>query len=127
MKKQFLFIVLMLAAPAAFAEDSTSLVDFFKKVLNFFDNGLYEVIGNVLKYYVSAVGIFSLELKMAAIEIAAGMADKIISTLNISGTINSLYSALDSKIAAFVAYLKIPDAINLLLSAHLTRFIMNLV
>jgi hypothetical protein len=104
----------------------TSIVDFFKDVLGFIDHGIYEVLGDFFKYYVYAVALFNLELKMAAIELATETAEALTEFLNISGTINELLADIDSKIAGFISYLKIPEAITMLLSAHLTRFILDL-
>jgi hypothetical protein len=132
MKRIKCLVLLLIVFPAvAFAEDAanggTSIIDFFKSVLGFFDHGIYEVFGNFFKYYVTTVALFSLELKMAALEVATNAASILLSHLDISGTINSMYSQIDSRLAAFMSYLRIPESINILLSAHVTRFIMDLV
>lgn len=109
------------------SSSGTSVIDFFKSILGFVDHGIYEVIGDFLKYYVSAVALFQLELKMAAIELAAEAAEALVTYLDISGTINELLAGIDSKIASFISYLKITEAITMLLSAHLTRFVLDLI
>jgi hypothetical protein len=137
--KTILFIALSLCACIVLADDTTTqaataaassgtattISGFFRKALGFIDHGLYEIIGNVLKFFIAAVALFQLELKMAALELAAESADKILSAFNISGSIQSTLDNLDPQMSSIITFFKIPEAINLLLSAHLTRFIMS--
>ncbi|WP_221794604.1 DUF2523 family protein [Oceanobacter mangrovi] len=115
------------SASSSSSSGDLSVTGFLKEVLGFFDFGIYEILGDFFKYYVSAVALFQLELKMAAIDLAAETATALVEYLDISGTINDLLAKVDLKMAAFISYLKIPEAITMLLSAHLTRFIMDLV
>lgn len=70
------------------------------------------------------IGYF--ELKIHAIEISYSIATAILSGLNISDLINSHWSGMNSSIKGAITYLRIPESINIILSAMLTRFVMDL-
>jgi len=43
--------------------------------------------------------------------------------LNITGFLNSMYAHLDNQILGFMLYFRIPEALNTILNAYLTRYI----
>lgn len=67
-----------------------------------------------------------LETKVMMIEIAYHFADLILSSLNISSLLSAGWSSIDSQILGVFTYLRIPEAINMILSAFVTRFILGL-
>lgn len=66
------------------------------------------------------------EVKLAAIEFAYAVASTIMSALNLSQVINMGWSALDSQTLGVLTYLRIPESINMILSAFVTRFVLDL-
>ena len=74
----------------------------------------------------SYVLIWWLKVKLAGVEFAWGVAQAIIVNIGISSELNSAWSAVDSTLMSYLSVLKIPDAMNVLLSAQVTRFVMGL-
>ena len=74
----------------------------------------------------SHVLIWWLKVKLAGVVYAWGVAQAIIVNIGISSQLNSAWSSIDSTLMSYLTVLKIPDAINVLLSAQVTRFVMGL-
>lgn len=66
------------------------------------------------------------ELKIHVLEFSYSIASSLLAGLNISDLINNYWGGMDSSILGAVTYLRIPEAINMILSAMVTRFIMDL-
>ena len=74
----------------------------------------------------SYVLIWWLKVKLAGVQFAWGVAQAIIVNIGISGQLNSAWSSIDSTVMSYLTVLKVPDALNVLLSAQVTRFVMGL-
>jgi|CXWL01.1.fsa_nt_gi hypothetical protein len=67
----------------------------------------------------------SLKFKIMMITFSWDIAKELLASLQLSERLHSYFSGLNSDMLVFINFLKIPDAINIILSAHLTRFIMR--
>lgn len=67
-----------------------------------------------------------LELKVVALDIAWGIAEQILSALGLGDHLQTAWAAVPSEIASVFNYLRIPESINLVMTAYLTRFILGL-
>ncbi len=68
-----------------------------------------------------------LEAKVYMITFAYEIAGGIVENLGISSVINSAFSALPNAFKSVISYLRIPEAVNMLISAYVTRFVLDLV
>ena len=131
--KYLIIVLLVFSAPFALsAEESSSdslgsVFDALTDITNWFSDGLYEAADNVFQRMAAWVIIWILEAKLFMLGLGIDVAELFIEALGISELLNSAFSSLDSKISNFVYYLKIPEAINILISAYATRFVMDLV
>lgn len=66
------------------------------------------------------------EMKIHVIQFSYAIAASFLDAVNISGLINQYWNSLDSQILGALSYLRIPEAINIILSAMGTRFVMDL-
>lgn len=66
------------------------------------------------------------ELKIMVIEFSYGIAKTFIEGVGLSDAITSAWSGIDSQMLAVFTYLRIPEGINMLLSAFVTRFVMGI-
>lgn len=67
-----------------------------------------------------------LELKLYMLELAYDLAAQIISAVGLSEAIQSAWSSLPPATASTLTYLRVPEAINMIMSAYVTRFILGL-
>jgi len=131
--KYLIIVFLLFSSSFAFsAEDASSgtlgsVFDALTDITSWFSDGLYEAADNLFQRMAAWVIIWILEAKLFMLGLGIEIAELFIEALGISDLLNSAFSSLDSKVSNFVYYLKIPEAINILISAYTTRFVMSLV
>jgi hypothetical protein len=67
-----------------------------------------------------------LEIKTAMIEIAYSIASSYIAAIGISDAMNAAWSSVGGDMMAVLSYLRIPESINMILSAFITRFVLGI-
>lgn len=88
-----------------------------------------ESIPDLLNEYMVKAGawvvISATKAKIAFIGYSWEVAKEVLSQLNVSGTIENLWGQLDSRILGVATYLKIPEALNMIINARVTRYVMD--
>ncbi|WP_051234931.1 DUF2523 family protein [Marinimicrobium agarilyticum] len=67
-----------------------------------------------------------LEIKLTMLEFAYSIASGLLESLGISEYLENAWNALDGTILSVFTYLRIPEGLNAILSAAVTRFVMDL-
>lgn len=102
-----------------------SVIEFFNYILellrNFGDNS-----DSFWERIVVWLAVAYFEIKIHILQFSYAAAQSILSSIDISSLINQYWGGMDSQILGAVTYLRIPESINILLSAMITRFIMDL-
>ena len=130
--RYFIAIYLLFVSMYSFANtggsgDAGSVFDALTEITAWFSNGLYESADSIFQRIAAWVIVWMLEAKLFMLSLGLEIAELFIDALGISEVLNSAFASLDSKVANFVTYLKIPEAINILISAYTTRFVMGLI
>jgi hypothetical protein len=133
--KLFLFL-LLLSAPA-FAADDTShwygfILDFFNwikdVIANFvstFLDGLLATLHRALAYFIEWAVVVKLKLWLSGAEFAYGVAQEIADDLNLSGYLMEAVSSLPSDLKYVLNLWGVPNCLNIIMNAYLTKFVMN--
>jgi len=128
---KYLILFFLVCPIVAFAEDGTgtggSIIDAISEMVSFISDGVYETADNILQRIAFWYIIWSIEAKLFFLDIAVGIAEFFVSSLGISEALDAALSAIDPKISEFIFYLRIPEAFNIILSAHVTRYIMSMI
>jgi hypothetical protein len=103
----------------------TEFLDFINQFVDIF-NELPNKADSYWERIILWVIILWIELKVVAIDLAWTLASGILSSAGISQHIQSAWSLIPSQAASFLSYLRVPEAINLIMTSYLTRFIMGL-
>jgi len=129
MKKYILIILVFLPLNVLAADGETT--GYFGALWDFID-WVYEVMDDIkqsiydfLVQLGNIVFLMYLELKLATLVFVWDIAKAVLESLNLSDLISSLFSALPVDIQAFITELRIGEGLNLLMSAHMTRLILN--
>jgi len=108
------------------------MIEFFNKVITFFSqvsefiyNGIYEFSTKAFAEFIIQSTIAYIEFKLFMIRFAWDTAKQIMAQLNISAVLNSAYSSLDGNVLGILTVLHVPDGINLILSAMVTKFVLR--
>jgi hypothetical protein len=102
-----------------------SIIDINQEIIDFRQTGIYhffvEWFAELMKWFY--VGWY--KSKLFAITFAWDVAQEILSSLNLSDAIESAFNSLDSKLLAVVSFFRIPEGLNLILSAYVTRMVLT--
>lgn len=97
-----------------------SVLDYFK---SFFNDEIYPLITKTIAEFIKAAMIQKIEFEIFAIGFCWDIAKDLLITLNISPAIEQAWGMLDSKLLQFLTFFRIPEGVNLLVSAYATRFV----
>lgn len=87
--------------------------------------GIYQFFTKWFAEFIKWYMVAWYKAKLTSITFAWDVASEILSSLNISQQINMAFSALDSRVVQIISFFRIPEAINIVLSAYTTRFVLN--
>lgn len=103
------------------------MFEFFNDVMWFFTTGIGEWIAATVYYVFEFVTYIVLLVKVTALSLAWGVANQMLIDLNVASYLAAAWSGLDSETLGYMSALKIPQAINIIVNAAATRFILNAV
>jgi len=110
------------------------MFDFFNQVIAFFDEisgfintGIYSFFTDVFAQLVIYLTIAGIKFKTMMLTFAWGTAKQVITQLNISLLIQNTFSVLDSKVLNFIAFFRLPECINIITSAYVTRYVLSII
>jgi hypothetical protein len=99
--------------------------DFINDIADFRHSGIYEFCKKAFAEFVKYSVIAMITFKIYAMTFAYDVATQILDDLNLSSALSSAWSAMDSQVAQAAAFFRIPEAINIILSAKLTKFVLK--
>ncbi|HSX51504.1 MAG TPA: DUF2523 family protein [Cellvibrio sp.] len=103
----------------------TEIVDFINQIIDLINNFAVNLDAYWERLIVWIIVAY-IELKISMVEFSWSIASGVISSVGISQHIQSAWAAIPANAAAFLGYLRIPEAINLIATSYLTRFILGL-
>jgi len=101
--------------------------DFFQQLSDWASSGVWTWMEQSIYYVLAKLSIWWIEAKAKTVIIAFSMAKTAIEDLGISNMINRQFNNVDSSILGLVTYLKIPEGVNMLMSAALTKTMLRMV
>lgn len=101
------------------------LIEFMNGAIEFF-NDLPDKSDSYWERIIVWLLIAYLEGKLFMLEISYEIASALISSIGISEAINQAWANVPVTARAVLTYLKIPEAINMIISAFVTRFVLGL-
>ena len=103
------------------------MADFFNWLYNFFVVGIYDLLVDAFAYFVEISTIASLKLAILSVTFAWDVAQSILTDLNLSAFIQQAWDSFDSQTLQTIQFFKVPEAINIVMSAAVTRYVMNFI
>jgi hypothetical protein len=101
------------------------MFDLLAKIYEFLIVGIYDFIVVAIGYLFAKLFLLWLEIKLWSISFAWDIAKEFLATMNLSGLINSSFSGLSQNSRAALQFFRVPEAINILMSACATRYVMK--
>lgn len=90
-------------------------------------NGAGDALDGWMERFVHWLLIAYLKGKLWALQFSYAIASALIQGLGISAMLESAWDNVDSQMLAVFTYLRIPEGLNMLVSALMTRFVMDMI
>jgi hypothetical protein len=102
-----------------------SIVDINQEISDFRTSGIYQFFKEWFAEFVKWFYVSWYKSKLFAITFAWDVAQEILGSLNLSSAIEEAFGMLDSKVLAIISFFRIPEALNIILSAYTTRLVLT--
>lgn len=106
---------------------SDSIGNFFTMIGGFVTSGIYELLVWLFAKLIEKLTIGWLDMVLWALPFAWDAAKQIMLDLNLNALIQTAWGDLDSNLLALATVLRIPDAVNVLISAFFTKFVLRFI
>lgn len=104
-----------------------TVVDFFNQILDFINTGIYDLVTKAFAQFVIWATVSMIKAKLYMVSFAWDVAQEILVELNVGAYIALAFSQLDSTMLGIVNFFRIPEAIHIISSALVTRYVMNFI
>ncbi|OZG70419.1 hypothetical protein BTA51_26035 [Hahella sp. CCB-MM4] len=104
-----------------------AIFEFFNTITDWLTTDQYSFWEELVAYVLVQVTIWKIEFMIWSMQFSWGVAHAILDQLNISAQINQLWGNADATVAGWLTFLRVPDAMNMVLSAGVTKFVMRMV
>jgi len=101
------------------------VIAFFNHITDFLYNQLYGFVTEAFAQFVIWSTVAAIKFKIVMIGFAWDVAQDIISQLNLSAYIDNAFASLDSDLFDFICFLRVPEFVNMVMSAYVTRYVMS--
>lgn len=98
---------------------------FFNWISEFFSSGLYTLITEAFASLIEWLMLLKLKMMLWSLEFAWGIANSLISSLGISTAIENAWGSFSGPTLSNLMFFKVPDALNMIVSAIATRFVLR--
>ncbi len=103
------------------------MFEFLQSISDFFTTGIYEFFTEAAKYLTTTVVIWYIKAQIWSLTFAWEVGSSVIANLNLMSQVNSAMGLLPAQVSSGINFFRVPEAINMLLTAGATRLVMNLV
>lgn len=101
--------------------------DFFQAIWDFISHDIYIVLEEFGIWCLAKLVVWWFEMKIKTMLLTFTVCSSVIADLNLSATINQAFGSIDSRLLYVSTYARMPEAINAIMSALLTKFVMRFV
>ncbi|MCA6058306.1 DUF2523 domain-containing protein [Thalassolituus sp. ST750PaO-4] len=124
---RYIPLFLLLAIPVSgWAADSGSAVETLSMYDSLFTTESYTWIDTVFERVAAWLILWWLEIKLFAVAFSYDIAVHLVQQLGIVNQIKSTMSGLNQQVYAFLDYLNVLEALNIVLSAHAARLVLGI-
>lgn len=105
----------------------SSVPDFFVAIFEFLTTGIVEFFISLGLYIMDSLTCLFLKLSLLMLDFMWGTARFLLVNLNVSGQLATAFSMFNSDIAKMFLFFRIPEALNMIFAAFITRFVLRLI
>ena len=103
------------------------MIDFFKYIADFISSGIYDLLTQFTAYIISQMSIAMITFKISALTFFWDVAAQVLDDFGVGNYISALFGYLPADFKSVVDFFGIPAAMQTLINAFATRYILNFV
>lgn len=103
------------------------MIDFFKYVADFISSGIYDLLTQFTAYVIAQLSIAMITFKISAMTFFWDVAAQMLDDFHIGNYISALFGYLPPDFKPVVDFFGIPAAMQTIINAFATRYILNFV
>lgn len=100
-----------------------AVVSVGQQLSDFFTVGIYGLLVEFTAYLIEWYMVGWFKAKLYALQFSYSVAQELISNLNLSDYLDAAWGALEPRTASALAFFRVPEACNMILSAAVTKFV----
>lgn len=104
-----------------------AIIEAINRFFEFSSSGIFDFIHSLavqLQYYFV---IWSIKAKVFFLSVSWEVAKTLLSNFGISTLLNNAWSSFDSELVSYLTLLKVPEGLNIIIQAYITKFSMRLI
>lgn len=98
---------------------------FFTWLAYWFTDELYDFVVDTFSYFVQVMVLVSIETSINTIQFAWDVAQDIMEDVGVSAMISQMYSGFSGVALDLLLWFRIPEIVNTLTSAYVTRYVLS--
>lgn len=103
------------------------MLGLLKSLYNWFTDDIYDFVTEAFAYAIEWIVVGALQFKIWFAQFAWDIASNIMANIGLSQAINDAFAALDIQMIAYLTFFRLPEAINILFQALVTKFTIKLI
>ncbi|HEY8034241.1 MAG TPA: DUF2523 family protein [Methylobacter sp.] len=102
---------------------ANAIVSVGQQISDFTSFGVYNLLSQFTAWFIKWYLVAWYKAKLTALMFSYSVAQELITSLNLSDYLDSAWGSLESRTASTLAFFRIPEAVNMILSAAVTKFV----
>ncbi len=103
------------------------LIQFTDSMLDFQEEGQYSFFQEFVAWVLIKATVWKIEAMLWTAQFSWGVAQAVLDNLTIGDQVEALWQSTDSYVLSWLTYFKIPQALNIIMTAGTTKFVMRMV
>lgn len=103
-----------------------SFIDAIQYFLDWTSTGIYEFTEQAFKEATAWYVVGVVKAKIYLMGFAWDVAKIVLQNIGLSQFIASTWGSLDNQLVGYLTFFKVPDALNIVIQAYVTRFVLNI-
>lgn len=104
-----------------------AIIAFMDSISDWLEQDQFTFFEDFVGYLVVQFTIAKIHFMLWSVQFSWGIAQSVLDQLTISVQIESIWAATDSVVLSWLSFFKIPQALNMILTAGTTKFVMRMV
>lgn len=100
-----------------------AIVALSQDINDFFSVGIYHLLTQFTAWFIRWYMVGMWTAKLALLTFSWDVAQELISSLNLSVMLQTAWSSLESRTLSMLVFFRVPEAVNIILSAAVTKFV----